>query len=61
MFECEGKKVKDDRDFRRRITVDIPTFIYKKMKISTVNRNCTLTKWLIRAILDRLKNEDEVK
>jgi hypothetical protein len=51
--------MEEERFGRKRLSVDIPTAIYKNMKISTVNRNCTITKWVIRAIIDRLKKEAE--
>lgn len=43
---------------KRRLSVDIQIDLYKRMRISAIKHNCTLTKWLQRAILGRLQWEE---
>lgn len=42
---------------RKRLHIDIPEGIYKELKLLAIQRNCTLTKVVLRALIDRLKLE----
>ena len=42
---------------RKRLHIDLPEGIYKELKLLAIQRNCTLTKVVLRALIDRLKLE----
>lgn len=42
---------------RIRLVADIEENLFKEAKKSTVERNCTMTKWVTRAIIKQLKYE----
>jgi len=44
---------------RMRVTIDMPDEVFKTMKLMTVNRNCTMTKWMIRAILEKIQKDNK--
>jgi len=43
---------------RKRLSIDIPRSLYAEMWKSSFDRNCTLTKWVIRAVVQELRKED---
>lgn len=45
------------RPFRKRISLDIPEILFKKMDVARTKRNMTITKYLIRCINYILKLE----
>jgi hypothetical protein len=42
---------------RVRLAVDIPDAIHEELKRVSKKHNCTITKYVIRAIIDRLRME----
>lgn len=42
---------------RKRLAIDIPEKMHKDIKLCAKIRNITMTKWIIRALYARLKNE----
>lgn len=46
-----------NRPKRRRLSIDIPEEIYMQTRTTALSRNCTLTKWVIRAMLSQLNEE----
>ena len=54
---CCSNKGQDMRQGRKRICLDIPEDLYKAMCESADLYNVTKTKWIIRAILERLNQE----
>lgn len=46
-----------DRQGRKRLSIDLPEGIYKEIKMLAVMYNITVTKYVIRALLERFKNE----
>ncbi len=46
-----------ERSNRKRLSLDIPMELYKEIARSTIDRNCTLTKWIIRALISELQKE----
>lgn len=46
---------------RMRLSVDIPEDVYRQLKMITIERNCTITKWIVRAILEEIKKELQTK
>ena len=49
------------RPGRKRINLDIPDELYRLVKESCDRRMCTLTKYIIRALIEALKKEDSYK
>lgn len=45
------------REGRKMIGLDIPTQMYEDIKLCSKNRNITMTKWIIRAFNEKLKDE----
>jgi len=48
-----------NRKGRKRLSIDIPTSIYEKMKELTEKRNCTVTRWVLRAISSKIKLDNK--
>lgn len=48
---------KSKRERRCRISMDIPDFLYQQIKINAKDRNQTLTKYVISALIAKLKLE----
>ena len=46
------------RPGRKRLSVDIPIDLYLKLRMSSGVKNCTITKLVIRAILEMLKKDE---
>jgi len=46
-----------NRPGRKRVSVDVPIHLWIAAKESADRRNITMTRWLIRAIYGRLKQE----
>lgn len=42
---------------KKRLIIDLQEDIYKEAKKRTIDRNCTMTKWITRAIIEQLKKE----
>jgi hypothetical protein len=49
------------RNGRKRICIDIPQEVYDLVKESCDRRMCTLTKYIIRALIEALKKEESYK
>lgn len=49
------------RDKRRRLAMDVPTPIHEKLKEVALHYNCTVTAYVLRAIVDKLKIEEQYK
>lgn len=47
------------RPGRKRLSMDIPNGIHRRIKEKTKERNCTLTRWILMAIIERLKKEQQ--
>ena len=47
----------DKRPRRTRLSMDIPDFLHQQIKINAKDRNQTLTKYVISALIARLKLE----
>jgi hypothetical protein len=48
------------RKMRKRLSVDIPKDLFLKMKILAIKKNCTMTKWVIRALIKEIRREEEL-
>lgn len=46
---------------RMRLTVDIPEDVYRQIRMITAERNCTMTKWIIRACVEEINKELQTK
>lgn len=47
-----------NRAGRKRLSCDIPDEIYLKILMSSGKKKCTVTKWVIRALVAELKKEE---
>lgn len=47
----------EPRKYRKRLAVDVPTAVHDELKRMAIKYNCTLTKYLLRIIIERLKSE----
>jgi len=52
---------KEVRDKRVRLSMDIPTGLHTQLKEVAIHHNCNISSWVIRAILDKLKQEERYK
>ena len=43
----------------RKVIIELPLDLYKEMRIDTVEKNCTITKWFIRAVIDKLNKKEK--
>lgn len=50
--------LKERRPHRRRISMDIPTEVHRKIKQLSAHHNCTMTVFLMRLIMDKIKQEE---
>ena len=48
-----------NRPDRRRLGVEIPTEIHQKIKNLSTTRNCTITKWVLRALVAQIEREEK--
>jgi hypothetical protein len=48
---------KSPYDGKMRLTVDIPTEVFITMKLMAVERNCSITKWITRAIVKKINHD----
>lgn len=48
---------KTRRNGRLRLSVDIQEDVFKDAKKECIDRNCTITKWITRAIIEKLKRD----
>jgi len=46
------------RPFRKRLSVDIPEELFEKMDVARTKREITITRYIIRALINHLKLED---
>jgi len=45
------------RNNRKRLSVDIPISIHKQIKLVAAAHNCTMSKWIMNAVITKLKIE----
>lgn len=45
------------RPGRKRISLDIPDELYEEIERQVKKRNCTLTKWILVALIQRIREE----
>jgi len=45
------------REGRRRLSVDVPTWLHEQIKASIKRRNITMTKWVLRALYAKIIEE----
>ena len=46
---------------RMRVTIDIPKEVFMTMKLMATERNCSMTKWITRAIVDKINKDNRYK
>lgn len=59
MHKLNIKPLKDRKD-KKRISFNISLSIYDELIKATEMRYCTLTKWITRAILEKLQREEKL-
>jgi hypothetical protein len=42
---------------RKRLSVDVPIKIHQQIKALSIRRNITITRWVLRAIYDKIVKE----
>ena len=45
----------------RRINMEVPDEIHDRVKLAGIKHNCSITKWVLRAIVQQLKIEEQYK
>ena len=45
----------------KRLSIEIPSKLHKEMKVRALFRNITLRKWVMLAIMERIKKEKETE
>jgi len=45
--------------YPKKLTIDIPEEIHKKIKIRAVQRNIPLRKWVLQALIIRINGEEQ--
>ena len=46
---------------RRRLSMNVPKDLYGTMLMAAHERNCTMTKWVLRAIVNQIKLEKKYR
>lgn len=52
---------KETRENRIRLSMDVPTIVHKKLKEMAMHHNCTITQYVLRAVIEKFKIEEEYK
>lgn len=47
----------EDKKKLKRLAVNLPSDIHAKIKLASVKRNITITKWVMRAIFQKLVHD----
>ncbi len=51
----------EKRQNRKRLSVDIPSGIHDHINIISIKHNCTVTKIVLRALIELIKREEQYK
>lgn len=51
------RKLMEEREGRKRLSMDIPNDIYEKVEKGAKKRNITITKYVLQALLQKLREE----
>jgi len=51
----------EKRPGRKRLTVDIPTIIFNAVAKEVIESNSTLTKYVLRALIEQLRKDEQFK
>lgn len=43
----------------KRLGIDIPMLVHDKLKIQAIFHNCSLSKYVLQAVLERLKRDEQ--
>lgn len=52
---------KENREKRVRLSMDVPTVIHSKLKEMAILHNCTITTFVLRAVIEKFKVEEQYK
>lgn len=48
---------KERRDGRKRLSIDLPTFLHDAIRKEAMRYNCTITRYIMRAVIEKIKRE----
>jgi len=51
----ENEKTKS----QKRLSMNIPPVLHKEIHYMAIKRNCSITTWVLQALLEKLKNEKQ--
>ncbi len=51
----------EKRPYRKRLSIDIPTAIHDRVKVLSTVHNCTVTKIVLRALIEMINREEQYK
>lgn len=51
----------EKRPNRKRLSIDVPTGIHDQINIISINHNCSITKIVLRALVELIKREEQYK
>jgi len=49
------------REHRKRLSIDIPTQVHDYVKRESIDHNCTVTSFVIRALIEKQKRDEQYK
>ena len=62
ILRIERNQMEDKTRTRpRRINMEVPDEIHDRVKLAGIKHNCSITKWVLRAIVQQLKIEEQYK
>lgn len=53
----DKNEVSSKRPGRKRISLDIPDELYEEVEKQIKKRNCTITRWILGALIQRIREE----
>lgn len=45
------------REGRKRLSLDMPTWLHDQIRMQAMNYHCTMTKWIMKAAVEKIKRE----
>ena len=52
---------KEVREKRVRLSMDVPTGLHRQLKEIAIHHNCNITSYVLRAIIEKLRQEERYK
>jgi len=51
----------EDKPKKKNLNIEVPTIIHDQVKERGIEHNCSMTRWILRAIINQLKLEEQYK